>query len=348
MIDSISRLRPMMLLAIVVLAQVLLLAFQIKTDHSVPLIRYWAAAVVTPLERGGTWAFSGFGNIWKGYVGLRNARAENESMRAEMQRLQLRNQELESQNAEAQRLASLLSFRDAHTETQMLAAEVIGSSSDPYSHTLFINRGEKDRVRMNQPVITPEGVIGKVVEVFPNSAQVQLINDPNSGVGALFSTTRTHGVVRGSGDPSPHMEYVANEEKITEGELVVTSGEDRIFPKDLLIGRVESSKTGSTFQTITVKPAARLDRLEDVIVLLSQHDLEARKSDDISGAEEKEKQAQADAAAAAASAAQASVPEASQGTKPGSSTPSGAPFSATAAQQAPKNPAAKPATAPNR
>lgn len=344
MIDSISRLRPMMLLAIVVLAQVLLLAFQIKTDHSVPLIRYWAAAVVTPLERGGTWITSGFGNVWKGYVGLRNARTENENMRAEMQRLQLRNQELESQNAEALRLASLLNFHDAHTETQMLAAEVIGSSSDPYSHTLFINRGEKDRVKMNQAVITPEGVIGKIVEVFPHSAQVQLINDPNSGVGALFSTTRTHGVVRGSGEPNPHMEYVANEEKVTQGELVVTSGEDRIFPKDLLIGTVESSKPSSTFQTITVKPSARLDRLEDVIVLLSQHDLEANKSDDISGAEAKEKQAQADAAASAASAAEASVPESSQGASAAPSAPSGA----TAAQRAPKGQAAKPEAAPNR
>jgi rod shape-determining protein MreC len=344
MIDSISRLRPMMLLAIVVLAQVLLLAFQIKTDHSVPLIRYWAAAVVTPLERGGTWMTSGFGNIWKGYVGLRNARAENENMRGEMQRLQLRNQELESQNAEAQRLASLLSFHDAHTETQMLAAEVIGSSSDPYSHTLFINRGEKDRVRMNQPVITPEGVIGKIVEVFPHSAQVQLINDPNSGVGALFSTTRTHGVVRGSGEPNPHMEYVANEEKVTQGEMVVTSGEDRIFPKDLLIGTVESSKTSNTFQVITVKPAARLDRLEDVIVLLSQHDLEAKKTDDISGAEDKEKQAAADAAAAAAAAAQANAADATPGANTGSATSAGS----TTAQQTTKPPAAKPAAAPNR
>jgi rod shape-determining protein MreC len=345
MIDSISRLRPLMLLAIIVLAQVLLLAFQIKTDHSVPLIRYWAAAVITPLERGGTWMTSGFGNVWKGYVGLRNARTENENMRGEMQRLQLRNQELESQNAEAQRLASLLSFHDAHTETQMLAAEVIGSSSDPYSHTLFINRGEKDRVRMNQPVITPEGVIGKIVEVFPRSAQVQLINDPNSGVGALFSTTRTHGVVRGSGEPNPRMEYVANEEKVTPGELVVTSGEDRIFPKDLLIGTVESSKTSNTFQIITVKPAARLDRLEDVIVLLSQHDLEAKKSDDISGAEAKEKQAEADAAAAAAAtAAQASTADAT----PGTNTGSGSSTSATTAQQTTKPPAAKPAASPNR
>jgi rod shape-determining protein MreC len=304
MIDSISRVRPLMLLAIVVLAQVLMLAFQIKGEHDIPLIRYWAAALITPLERGGTWTFSSFGNLWKGYVGLRNARTENESMRAEMQRLQLRNQELESQNAEAQRLASLLSFRDDHAETRMLAAEVIGSSSDPSSHTLFINRGDKEGVRVNYAVITPDGVIGKIVEAFPHTSEVLLINDKDSGVGALFSTTRTHGVVRGAGEPEPHMDYVIDEEKVQPGELVVTSGEDKIFPKDLLIGRVESAKPGTPFQTIKVTPAARLDRLEDVIVLLSQHDFQAKAADGISGTAAKEAQDQT-AAAAAASAVQA-------------------------------------------
>src|ERR1700761_849605 len=170
MIDSIPRVRPLMLLIIAVGAQVLLLAFQIKGEQNVPLIRRWAAAVVTPFERGGTATFSSFGNVWKGYIGLRNARAENEQMRSELQRLQLRNPQLESQNAEAHRLAIVVNFHDAHPEIEMLAASVIGSSSDSTSHTLFINRGEKDRVRLDQPVITPDGVVGKIVEVFPHTA----------------------------------------------------------------------------------------------------------------------------------------------------------------------------------
>jgi rod shape-determining protein MreC len=238
----------------------------------------------------------------------------------------------------------------------MLAAEVIGSSSDSSSHTLFINRGEKDRVRMNQPVITPEGVIGKIVEVFPHSAQVQLINDPSSGVGALFATTRTHGVVSGIAGSGPHMDYVSNEEKVTPGEMIVTSGEDKIFPKDLLIGTVESANQSSTFQVITVKPAARLDRLEDVIVLLSQHDLEAKKSDDISGAEAKQKQAEADAAAAAAAASQESAANATAQESAANATAqnggAGGPGGSAPTQQSTKSPAAKPAVkpaaAPNR
>ncbi len=126
----------------------------------------------------------------------------------------------------------------------MLAAQVIGSSADPTSHTLFINRGEHDRLRMNMGVVTPDGIVGKIVEVLPDTAQVLLINDKDSGVGALFSATRTHGVVRGSGDPEPRMDYVVNDEKVQPGDAIVTSGEDRIFPKDFPIGTVESCEAG--------------------------------------------------------------------------------------------------------
>jgi rod shape-determining protein MreC len=282
MTGAFSRHRPLALLAGVVLAQVLLLAFQIKRENNVRLVRYWAVEILTPLERAGTWMFSSVGGVWRGYFALRDTRAENERLRSEVEKLRLRNNELESQTGESQRLSALLSFHDAHSEASMLAAQVIGASADPTSHTLFINRGERDHLRRNMGVITPDGVVGKIVEVFPSTAQVLLINDKDSGVGALFAASRTHGVVKGSGDPEPHMEYVVNEEKLQGGEAIVTSGEDRIFPKDLLIGTVDSTAPGYPFQAIRVKPAARLDRLEDVIVLLSQQELLPKKTEEAS------------------------------------------------------------------
>ena len=147
MIDTISRHRPLALLATVVLAQVLLLAFQIKRENNVRLIRYWAVELMTPLERAGTWTFSHVGGVWSGYVGLRNTRAENERLRDEVDTLRLRNRELESQPPKPNASSTLLNFHDAHTEAPMLAAQVIGASADPTSHTLFINRGERDHVR---------------------------------------------------------------------------------------------------------------------------------------------------------------------------------------------------------
>jgi len=276
----ISRHRPLSLLAALILAQVLLLAFQIKRENNVRLVRYWTVQTFTPVERAGTWSFSRIGGLWSGYIGLRNARTENARLQKELDDLRMRNRELESQAAEGQRLASLLNFRTAHPEASMLAAEVIGASADPTSHTLFINRGERDHVRRNLAVITPEGIVGKIVEVFPTSSQVLLINDRDSGVGALFAGTRTHGVVKGSGDPHPRMDYIVNDEKVQVGDKILTSGEDHIFPKDLPVGKVESTKASAPFQVISIAPAARLDRLEDVLILLTLQELTPKKTEE--------------------------------------------------------------------
>src|SRR5579863_4240982 len=282
---SISRHRPLALLAGLILAQVLLLAFQIKRDHDERLIRYWTVEAVMPFERGGTWSFSRIGEIWDGYIALRGTRAENLRLHARVDQLQILNKQLESEAAEAQRLSALAGFRDAYEKVPMLAARVIGASSDTSSNTIFVNRGQGDRVRTDMPVITPEGIVGKIVEVFPNTAQALLISDRDSGVGALLEDTRTHGVVKGSGNSDPRLDYVVNDEKVHNGEVILTSGEDRIFPKGLLIGSVSSETPGNPFQVIRVRTAARLDRLEDVLILLSQQELVPKKTAVSGGAE---------------------------------------------------------------
>ncbi len=284
MADIISRHRPLALLAATVLAQVMILAYQIKREHDVRLLRYWAAEVFTPGARAGTWGFSKIAGVWNGYFALHHASVENQQLRADLGELQLRNRELESQAAEGQRLAVLLSFHDAHPETQMLAAQVIDASADPASHTMFINRGERDHIRRNMGVITPQGIVGKIVETYPTKSEVLLISDKDSGVGALLADTRTHGVVKGGGDSGPHLDYVVNDEKVHAGEIVVTSGEDRIFPKDLLVGKVAEFRPGNPFQVIRVEPSVRLDRLEDVLVLLTQQEMAQKKTDDASTA----------------------------------------------------------------
>jgi rod shape-determining protein MreC len=271
--DIPSRHRPLVLLAGVMLAQVLLLAFQIKRDRDVRLIRLWSVELLTPLQRAGTWLIGELHGGWRGYVDLRHARQENEELRTELGRLQLRNRELESRAAEADRLAAVLGFRQAHAEVPMLAAEVIGASADAASKTVYINRGSHDGVRRNMGVITPDGVVGKIIEVFPNTSMVLLLTDHDSGVGALLATSRTHGVVKGEGEPFARMEYVINDEKVPDGEEILTSGEDRIFPKDLPVGTVAGTQDGNPFKIIRVRPAARLDRLEEVIVLLTQREL---------------------------------------------------------------------------
>lgn len=274
--DVTTRQRPLVLLVAVVLAQVLLLAFQIKRERDVSLVREWSVDLITPLESAGTYVMSKVSGLWTGYIGLRHTEQDNEKLREQLAQLELRNHQLEGQAAEAVRLSRLLGFRQENPSAQMVAAEVIGASADSSSHTIFINRGERNGLRRNMAVITPDGVVGRISEVSPHVAQVLLITDKESGVGVLFADSRAHGVVNGAGEPQLRMDYVRADEKVSLGEEIVTSGEDRIFPKDLPVGTVASTKAGFPFQTVQVNPAAHLDRLEEVLVLLTGQPLAPR------------------------------------------------------------------------
>lgn len=268
--------RSLILLAAALAIQVLLLAAQIKRDQEVRLIRVWAVEMVAPLGRSATWIVDGIRGGWSNYVAVRGMGQENVALRATLDRLKLRNAELEGRAAEADRLAALLNFRRKHAEVPMLAARVIGASPSASGRIAFLDRGSRDGVELNMGVITPEGVVGKVLAVYPATSQVLLLSDKDSGVGALLAGTRTHGPVRGTGEPLRlGMEYVAKDVMVTAGEAILTSGQDRIFPKDLPVGTVLDVKADprSPFQQIVVRPAAHLDRLEEVLVLLTRQEL---------------------------------------------------------------------------
>ena len=270
-----SRHRSLTLLAAVLSIQLLLLAVQIKREQQVRLIRVWAVEIVAPFGRAAVWISDGMRNAWSGYVALRHLRQENEQLRSEIDQYKLRNAALESRALEADRLSGLLGFREAHADVPTLAGRIIGASPDTGSRILFLNRGTRDGVARDMGVITPDGVVGKILAVFPDTSQILLLSDKDSGVGALLVGTRTQGPVRGTGDPMLAMEYVSNETPVAAGSTVLTSGQDRIFPKDLPVGTVVAAKPGThgPFQEISVKPAAHLDQLEEVLVLLTRQPL---------------------------------------------------------------------------
>jgi rod shape-determining protein MreC len=277
-----SRHKSLTLLATVVVTQVLLLAVQIRRERQVRLIRVWAVELISPLQRIGSWTINGAAHGWGGYIGLRSAQKENDAMRAELDRLKVRNAELEGRALEADRLTALLNFRTAHAETPMIAARVIGASPDSGSLVVNIDRGSRDGIRRDMGVITPDGVVGKIFAVYPDISQVLLMGDKDSGVGALLADTRTQGPVKGTGEPLLSLDYISSDEKITVGEAVLTSGQDRIFPKDLPVGKVVDfvSDPKTPFMKIRIKPAAHLDRLEEVLVLQTRQELISKKAPD--------------------------------------------------------------------
>jgi len=159
----------------------------------------------------------------------------------------------------------------------MVGARVIGASAGTASRTIEIDRGERDGIHRNQPVITPDGAVGKVIEVYRDSAQVLLLTDKDSGVGAMLVESRIQSPVGGTGEPMLTMKYVPADDTVNVGEKIVTSGMDRIFPRDVPVGTVLEVKAGYPFKQVRVMPTARLDRLEEVFVLLTQEPLEFRK-----------------------------------------------------------------------
>ena len=272
-----SRHKSLVLLAGVVLLQLVLLAVQIKRDTQGRLLRVWTVGAVSPFERAGA---RGIGNIrgtWSRYFALKNASVENEQLKKENDDLKLKISQLQGKAAEADRLAELLNFRQAQQSVPMLPARVIGTSADANSQTVYLDRGEHDGIRRNMGVITPDGVVGKVVESYRNTSQVLLLTDKDSGVGAMLADSRIQSPVGGTGEPLLNMKYVPSDDNVNVGDQVVTSGMDRIFPRDLPVGTVCEVKGGAPFKEVRVRPAAKLERLEEVVVLLSLQQLEGKK-----------------------------------------------------------------------
>jgi rod shape-determining protein MreC len=271
-----ARHKSIFLLTGVVLLQVLLLALQIKRDSEGRLIRVWTVGAFSPFERAGAHGIGHLRDTWRHYFALQNTSRENEQLRHENDQLKMQVNQLQSKAAEADRLAALLNFHKSHLSVPMLGSRVIATSAGTASATIVLDRGSKDGIRKNMGVITPEGVVGKVVEVYDDTSEVLLLTDKDSGVGAMLGNSRIQSPVGGTGEPLLAMKYVANDDVVNLGERVVTSGMDKIFPRDLPIGTITDIKPGNPFKSIRVRPSANLARLEEVIVLLSLQPLQLK------------------------------------------------------------------------
>lgn len=264
-----SRHRNLVILIFVLFAQIFLLGYQFRRGQDVPLIRNGTMYVVTPLQRGMRAVTDTFRRVIYGYLDLREARQQSQDLSRELDQLRIEAQRLRREASQAKRLQALLDFRQ-ELPWLTVAAQIIGSGGNEASQTVILDKGSNAGLRPDLPVVVPGGVIGKVLRVFPDTAQVILITDASSGVAALLDNSRIHGVLRGTNQPLSKLSYVINGEPVTVGEILVTSGEDRIYPKGLPLGVVVSVRPGSEFQEIEVQPLAQLNRLEEVLVILER------------------------------------------------------------------------------
>ena len=261
------RYRSLILLAAVLLLQLLLMAYQLRRNRDIPLVRYGAVLVVSPVQKGLSAMVHGVQSVWFGYLDLHGARRENEELLRHLDAMKLENNRLREQSDELKRLQVLLDLRE-QVASHTLVARVIGSSSSETARMVTLDKGQDSGIEPDMPVLVPEGVVGKVLHVFPGTAQVLLVTDPYSGVACLVQDSRVHGVLKGENKPLCSLAYVPNGEPIHPGQKVVTSGEDQVYPKGLPVGVVVEAKPGLEFQQVMVLPLAPLNRLDEVLVIL--------------------------------------------------------------------------------
>jgi len=270
-----GRYRNLTILVGVLFLQVLGLAVQVKRsadEQSTRLIRVWAVDLITPFERVLVWAQNGGDKVWHNYFFLRGVRAENRQLKEQIEQMRLEQVRLSEDATQAHRLQSLLAFKEQFI-SKTEPAQVIGSSGSDLSRSIYIDKGENAGLKPDMAVITAGGIVGKVWLVYPSTSLVLMINDQSSGVGVLLEKSRLQGVLRGTPNGELILERVMSDETVIEGETVLSSGGDQIFPKGLPVGTVSKVSAGKEmFLSIKIKPAADLSRLEEVLVVTEKQE----------------------------------------------------------------------------
>jgi rod shape-determining protein MreC len=265
------------LLAVAVLLMVPLGVFFAHARHPsdrTPLDRF-VLAVTSPLEKVIDWTVSGAVSGWERYVALRKVREQATELSREVSRLRAENRELQQLRAENERLEQMLAFARPRAEQRPVGARVVGVRMDPKGLQLVtVDRGSEDGLRRMMPVVSADGVVGRVHTVTGRSADVLLLVDRNSSIAVRVDRSRARANVRGQGAPGPcRLEYALRSDDLIEGDELVTAGTDGVFPRGLPVGKVTRVRRAGygLYQAADVVPSVDVNRLEEVLVLVSSH-----------------------------------------------------------------------------
>jgi rod shape-determining protein MreC len=269
--NPVSQRKTTMWLAVLLALQVGLMSYNAKRgpDSEQSVLGTWIMTPLSFVERIVNGAVSAVTGTVASYVDLRHARAENIELREKNDQLLGDLNEMRERAAELERVRVQVSL-PAHAQYRSLAANVIARDATTWFRRLTIDRGSLAGLKLNMPVMTAGGIVGRLISVGPNFATVQVITDKQAGVGAMLQSSRAMGEVRGLDNAHCELKNVSTAVNVQEGESVVTTGLDRIYPKGLLIGTVEriEQDPNAPFNKIVVKLTAPVDRLEHVLVLL--------------------------------------------------------------------------------
>ncbi len=259
--------RPGVILAAALLLHVVLISAQVNTASGLPVLQIVTFGAFSEVQRGTMATIDGVRGLWSGYVALQQVEQQNLALKQEVQTLQIR---LQQERAEAQRTDNLRQLLELRERAQLdtTAAEVIAGPASPEFQTVTIDKGSSDGLATDMAVISPAGVVGRVIMPSRRASKVQLLIDVNAAAGALIERTRVQGVVVGAGGGMLKMRYVPGTADVKTGDLVVTSGIDGIYPKGFVIGTIDlvAGSVGE-YHEINVRPAVDFARLEEVLIV---------------------------------------------------------------------------------
>jgi rod shape-determining protein MreC len=265
--------RSRFIVVALVLAHLVVISRQVERGGGASLLEQTIFDTLSPLQRGAGALVGVVGGTWSAYVGLRGVHAENQRLRERLSSLEMELQQKQELVREAERLREMMSLKQV-LPLDTLVAHVVATEGTPWFRNVTVDRGRLDGVALHAPVISATGVVGRVIGLGPHAARVQLLLDRESGVGVRIERSRITGVVSGQagfadsvgGDLA--LKYVPTLADVVVGDVVVTSGLDRMFPKGLMVGRVRAvTAGGGLFKEILVTPSARFERLEEVMVV---------------------------------------------------------------------------------
>ncbi len=265
-----SSAQPGLLILLVVLAVVVMTVWFREGDAGpIHHVRTGVHTVAAPVGAVGEFATRPVRGLFTWASDLGVSRSQLEALRKQNDELRKTVSDLQEARLQNERLKGLVSFAQS-SKTKSLGATVIGRPTDSWEGVITIDRGSKDGVGPDMPVVGPSGLLGETVDVTPSSARVRLITDPNSGVAAILQSTRSAGIAKGSIEGQLSLEFVSTDTTVRAGDVVVTSGLGGVFPKGLIIGEVTKvqKSPADLFQHISLAPSGNLAGLEDVLVLV--------------------------------------------------------------------------------
>jgi rod shape-determining protein MreC len=267
------RLTPWIVIALL-LGNFILMAFDARDKNSNQrMIRVWTQVIADFVQSPTTTVSSSVNNYFQSFATLRTAQSENDALKQRVQELEVEIQQKEELASENERLKSLLELKEKSKYT-VLPARIIGRDPSAWFTSSVINRGSLDGVKLNMPVVTNGGLVGRVTAVSPLTAQIDLVTKEKSGLGGVIGelgTSNAIGVIAGSGKKELlEMNYVPGSIEVKQGDVVYTTGQDGIYPAGLKLGEIVEVISGSATvaHKILIRPSANLSAMQEVGVLL--------------------------------------------------------------------------------